>query len=601
METTIPLNRLIRSPRNVRTVPASKEQDRQLLALIRKHDILQNLVVTPVPDSSKYYVEAGGRRLEQLNVLAKNKEIKTTHPVPCRVIELDDAVAASLAENQRAPMHPADEFVAYKALADEGKTIKDIAEAFGETQRKIKQRLKLASVSPTLIDHYRSGKMTLEAVMAFTVSDDHEKQEACYLELSPHLQPHQIRRYLLDEALKTDNSLVKLVGLKAYKQAGGAVISDLFQDASYIADVELLESMATQKLEAERDRLIEAGWQWGEVSFDEYGDRGFPAQIKADFDGVPETLESTLAAKQADLDALNEKYYGDWTDEDNALESELETAIEKLENEREQYRNFSDQQKAVSGVVVTLSYSGELLVEYGWVRKEDLATAFPPATSDSNSADTKTSVFVEDAAVESQALMQDLKNFKLQAVQADLLKNDELASDLMLFSIIRRVLGEMGWYDRVLDISVEQLDISGTPGIDETGPALAIEEFSKALDLSWMGFDDEGEKFAAFRTISRAQKKRLMTYCTSMVFTSQGDNTLCDQVLGMMGFELAQHWQPSKANYFNRVRKDDLLNIGQQQLGDQWFDDHAKMKKGQLADVLEASDGMRGWMPQSLL
>ncbi len=41
----------------------------------------------------------------------------------------------------------------------------------------VKQRLRLASVSPALLDVYAEDGMSLEQLMAFTVSTDHARQE----------------------------------------------------------------------------------------------------------------------------------------------------------------------------------------------------------------------------------------------------------------------------------------------------------------------------------------------------------------------------------------------------------------------------------------
>lgn len=41
----------------------------------------------------------------------------------------------------------------------------------------MKQRLKLASVSPRLLDTYAEDGMTLDQLVAFTMSGDHERQE----------------------------------------------------------------------------------------------------------------------------------------------------------------------------------------------------------------------------------------------------------------------------------------------------------------------------------------------------------------------------------------------------------------------------------------
>ena len=44
----------------------------------------------------------------------------------------------------------------------------------------MKQRLRLASVSPKLLDIYAEDGMTLDQLMAFTVNGDHERQEQVF-------------------------------------------------------------------------------------------------------------------------------------------------------------------------------------------------------------------------------------------------------------------------------------------------------------------------------------------------------------------------------------------------------------------------------------
>src|SRR3546814_18692359 len=73
-------------------------------------------------------------------------------------------------------MHPADEFEAFAALIEQGKTIEDVAARFGVSPHVVKRRMRLASVAPELIAAYRAGEMSLDALMAFTVSKDRERQ-----------------------------------------------------------------------------------------------------------------------------------------------------------------------------------------------------------------------------------------------------------------------------------------------------------------------------------------------------------------------------------------------------------------------------------------
>ena len=75
----------------------------------------------------------GGTRLAALNLLLKRKKIAADYLVPCDVRPAADPslTEASLAENfVREVMHPADEFDAFKKLADEGQGPETIAARF---------------------------------------------------------------------------------------------------------------------------------------------------------------------------------------------------------------------------------------------------------------------------------------------------------------------------------------------------------------------------------------------------------------------------------------------------------------------------------------
>ena len=112
--TSIALSKLLAWDGNVRKTESDKNIE-ELAASISAHGLLQSLVVRK-DKRGRYAVVEGRRRLLALQSLAENGNIATTMPILCQV--LDDEVEAaeiSLAENvQREPMHPADEFDAFK-------------------------------------------------------------------------------------------------------------------------------------------------------------------------------------------------------------------------------------------------------------------------------------------------------------------------------------------------------------------------------------------------------------------------------------------------------------------------------------------------------
>ncbi|GAY20478.1 chromosome partitioning protein ParB [Sphingobium fuliginis] len=96
---SIPLNKLIQSPRNVRrhSDPAA---DAELKASIAAHGLLQNLIVRPAA-KGKFEVEAGERRRRAMLALVNEKIFARDHEVTCLVLEdnAEAAVETSLAEN----------------------------------------------------------------------------------------------------------------------------------------------------------------------------------------------------------------------------------------------------------------------------------------------------------------------------------------------------------------------------------------------------------------------------------------------------------------------------------------------------------------------
>ncbi len=161
--TDISLAKLIPCPANVRRTGAGSGVD-ALAASIQAHGLLQSLVVRPKLDSEgqasdRYEVVAGGRRLAALKLLAKQKRITKSTAIPCRVLDAGgvDGAEASLAENVvRQDMHPADQFQAFHGLRQGGIGIEDIAARFGVSAHTVRQRLRLAGVSPVLIQAYRT-------------------------------------------------------------------------------------------------------------------------------------------------------------------------------------------------------------------------------------------------------------------------------------------------------------------------------------------------------------------------------------------------------------------------------------------------------------
>ena len=188
----IPFNKLVLSQSNVRRVKAGVSIDELAESIVRR-GLIQSIHVRPVvnaegAETGMFEVPAGGRRYRALELLVKQKRLAKTAPVPCVVSDSKADVLideVSLAENiERAPLHPLDQFRAFQAMRDKGMTDETIAAAFFVPVQVVKQRLRLVTVSPALLDIYAENGMTLEQLMAFSISEDHARQEQVWEAIS---------------------------------------------------------------------------------------------------------------------------------------------------------------------------------------------------------------------------------------------------------------------------------------------------------------------------------------------------------------------------------------------------------------------------------
>lgn len=249
-----------------------------MAASVAVKSVLQPPVVEPEigadgEPTGFYLVTIGEGRRQALNLLAKRKTIKKTHPVRCILDTANDPLEISLDENvTRADMHPADQFEAFKRLADErGLSAEEIGARFGVSAAVVRQRLRLGAVNPKLLQLYREEALSLDQLMAFGVSEDHARQEQVYEQLSWNRTPPHIRRAMTEAKVPASDRRVVFVGLEAYAEAGGTLLRDLFSEdqGGWLEDVGLLDRLVSEKLEAVAAEVREReGWKWVEAVID---------------------------------------------------------------------------------------------------------------------------------------------------------------------------------------------------------------------------------------------------------------------------------------------------------------------------------------------
>lgn len=382
----IPFNKLVLSQSNVRHIKAGVAVE-ELAQSIARRGLIQSLHVRPVLDADgkktgMFEVPAGGRRFRALELLVKQKRLAKIAPVPCVVSEgtgdvLIDEV--SLAENiERAPLHPLDQFRAFQALREKGMSEEAIAAAFFVDAKVVKQRLRLASVSTVLLKTYAEDGMTLEQLMAFTVSSDHARQEQVWEGIKDGWQkePYHIRRLLTETTVRASDKRAVFIGITAYEEAGGCVLRDLFQqdDGGWLQDPVLLDQLVNEKLQSEAETIAAEGWKWIEVAMTfPYGHDHSLRQLVGTTVDLTEEERATRETLRDEYDRLEAEYAeaDELPDGVDARLGEIEQALDSFEHRP---MNFDPDQTARAGVFVSIAADGTLLVERGYVRPDDEAT-----------------------------------------------------------------------------------------------------------------------------------------------------------------------------------------------------------------------------------
>jgi len=598
----VPLNKLKKSPKNVRKTPHTKAEIQSLAASIAAIGMLQFPVVEPQSGARGkptgfYLVNAGeGRRLAQL-LRAKRKEIKADEPIRCILDTEHNATEISLAENAvRTDMHPADQYEAFAKLhSEEGMAAEDIAARFGVTATVVKQRLKLGAVSPKLMKLYRQGAMSLEQLSAFAITDDHDKQERVWRELAPFNRGREsILRALSDGQVRSDDRRALFVGVKAYEAAGGAIVRDLFdpEGGGFFADAELLDRLARDKLQAEAEKIAPEGWRWIAPAFE--FDHGAVASMRRVYpEAVPLSKKERQQLRKLECryNALCDKYPdGDMPDEAAAKLTRVETAIQALAKEAYRPRDVK-----LAGAFVTLGQNGSLRIERGYVRAEDDPKSKRKAKA--NGKDTG-----DGTAPLSEKLIAELTAYRTSGLRNALAQHPGVALMALVHTLTLNLFFEQREAS-CLEITAKRAWLSShAPGIDDSTAEREIAERHQAWAKR---LPRDAEKlWASIQSFSDAERLDLLAHCVSQSVNAvqtrghSGEALAHANVLAQeIALDMTAYWQPTAANYLGRVSKERILEAVREGASDIEARGIAGLKKSAMTEAAEKALAGKPWLP----
>ena len=602
---SIPLNKLKKSPRNARKTPHPEADIEALAASIAAHGMLQNPVVEPEMKEGGptgfYLVTIGeGRRQAQL-LRAKRKEITKTEPIRCVVETAQDAYEISLAENAiRSPMHPADQFEAFHALhTEKGASAEDIAARFGVTPAVVKQRLKLAAVSPLLLDAYRNEEMTYEQLSAFTITDDIAKQERVWDDIGSYSDRDELLQALSEHHIDAADPRALFVGAEAYREAGGAILRDLFDEdgEGYFTDPELLFRLAAAKLETVAATVKAEGWKWIELMprYDHSAVSGFRRIYPKE--------RALSVHEQAEREALEAEYTALEVEagSDDDEESPLHGRFARIEEELATLLGesaFDPADIARAGAVISLAHNGEPRIERGFVRKEDddrHSTTAPRETEKS-----------EGSAPLSEKLVAELTAHRTLALRNALGDAPELALTAMVHALAAATFFPHSGPVSCIKVVAHSQYLGGhAPGIEDTplGQHLQArhERFASQMPES------ANDLWVYLRAMETGQQMALLAHCVSLTVDAvkvpkrmDVAEAHADRLFLALDYDMASVWTPTAANYLGRVSKERILEAVREGVSKEAAENLASLKKHAMAEAAEQRLKDRRWLPPVL-
>ena len=637
----IPFNKLLLSACNVRRVKAGVSIE-QLADDIARRTLLQSLTVRPVLDAAgiktgMYEIPAGGRRFRALELLVKQKRLAKTAPIPCVIREGGIAEEDSLAENvQRAPLHPLDQFRAFLALREKGQSEEEIAAAFFVSVAVVKQRLRLASVSPKLLDVYAEDGLTLDQLMAFTVNGDHERQEQVYDRLSQSYtkEAYVIRRMLTEGAVRAADKRALFVGVDAYEEAGGTVMRDLFQgdDGGWLQDPGLLDQLVVEKLQREAETVAAEGWKWIEVAPDfAYGHHFGLRQLRGDVVALTAEEEATRDALREEYDRLEEEYahVEDVPDEIDRRMTEIETMLGTLEDRPVA---FDPNEIARAGAFVSIDGAGALKVERGYIRPEDElpvaaeleaeidaagATDEPDYATSYASVGGSTVHGSPEPAPEAEEedgikplpdrLLTELTAHRTLALRNAIGEQPDVAFLAALHALCLRLFYGYG-LNSCLDLDVKSVTFNAqAAGLNDSAVARTLTNRHQFWLASMPKHPED--LWATLSRLDAPSQQSLFAHCVGLSVNGVHEAynrrpqalAHADVLAKALDLDMAAAgWRPTVDTYLGRVTKARILQAVRESKGEHAAQLIDHLKKGEMAEKAETLLAGSGWLPEPL-
>ena len=484
-------------------------------------------------------------------------------------------------------------------------------------------------------------RTALQQLMAFTVTNDHAHQELVWETLAHGYskEPFYIRRQLTEGAVRASDRRALFVGAEAYEAAGGIILRDLFEhdDGGWLQDPALLDSLVTEKLKREAEKLGAEGWKWIAVAIDfPYGHSNGLRRLTGEIVPLTEEEQATREALRSEYDRLEEQYAeaDELPDEIDQRLGEIETALAAFESRPVRYDPSAI---AGAGAFVSIDRDGELLIERGFIRPEDeppVAASSPEGCggddtdSDASQLAAQRMVISIGADAESEdgeddairplpdRLVTELTAYRTLALRDALANNPRVAFTTLLHTLCREFFSH-GVSSGCLQISVRDVPFPiHAPDLKESPSAKAIAERHAAWRHDMP--EDEDALWDWLDGLDDASRMALLAHCVSLGVNAlyekadrygvgvsasgiQRRIAQADRLARAVSPDMAEAgWRLTVDNYLGRVPKARILEAVRKAKGEQSAQLIDHLKKADMAREAERLLEGTGWLPEPL-
>ena len=386
-------------------------------------------------------------------------------------------------------------------------------------------------------------------------------------------------------------------------------------------------------------RELETRWKWAEARLD------MDWSATAAFGRVrPQPAEPTDGEK-AEIERLrtrNDELANmdddGWTEELVEEAEANETRLDEIEATIEARAVYRREDIAIAGCIVTIGNDGELKLIQGLVRPEDMParesgeadmagqddTGDGESASSSIEAPTLAAPLASPGDAEAEArkgagvgigLADDLRAIRTAIVKSQLACDFEAAFDLLLFQLARSVFTS-GYHEDALDIrATETPDRPAMRVNDEAFGDINVGEKHLEIDraaqkLDWTGLSDT-EAFAELRALPERDKRTLFASCVARMLKGQlafepKARPEVEATVARLDIDFAAAVRGNRDQVWtadllwSRLRKDRILAIACETLGETWAQAEAKQKKAEIAKAMQDAFAHDNGVPAGL-